>query len=175
MELEHIRKQLDKLDQSLKYIILLRTSLAVSVGKVKAEKDLPVYQADREQAIYGALKDFCEQTGVNIKLLTGIYKDLIAESIRIEENLEQYLHTTCCDHLEVIAPPLDRSMQSLNEFVTHMDSVTDCLNARCVDGNSFFKLISETCASLLETTGTTSERKKNDREQTTCKDGRLTV
>lgn len=148
MELDNIRKQIDRLDQSLKYIILLRTSLALSVGKVKAEKNLPVYQADRERGIYNALKDFCEQTGVNLELLTGIYKDLIAESIRIEENLEQYPPATCCDHLEVIEHPLDCSVQSLNEFIAQMDLVTDCLNARYVDGNRFLKLISETLESL---------------------------
>lgn len=152
MELEHIRKQLDKLDQSLKYIILLRTSLAVSVGKVKAEKDLPVYQADREQAIYGALKDFCEQTGVNIKLLTGIYKDLIAESIRIEENLEQYLPKSNAGNLAEIDCVLEHSIQALNEFTTRMDFLTDCLKSHAITGNNFFKTISKSNENYMETT-----------------------
>ena len=42
MELDVIRKQLDQLDQSLDYIILLRLSLAILVGEVKEEKHLPI-------------------------------------------------------------------------------------------------------------------------------------
>lgn len=38
MELDAIRKKLDKLDQSLDYIILLRLSLAILVGEVKEEQ-----------------------------------------------------------------------------------------------------------------------------------------
>ena len=51
MELDIIRKELDKLGQSLDYIILLRLSLAILVGEVKEEQQLPIYQSAREEKI----------------------------------------------------------------------------------------------------------------------------
>ena len=45
MKLDIIRKELDKLGQSLDYIILLRLSLAILVGEVKEEQQLPIYQS----------------------------------------------------------------------------------------------------------------------------------
>lgn len=149
MELDTIRKQLDKLDQSLKYIVLLRTSLAILVGKVKAEKNLPVYQAGREQAIFDSIKDFCVQTGVNEDLLTQIYKDLIAESVRIEENLPQSLPQSGEAEIE---QTLQHSMEALKEFTTLMDTVTDCLKSQGIDGEECFKAISKYNENYLETT-----------------------
>lgn len=49
MELDIIRKELDKLGQSLDYIILLRLSLAILAGEVKEEQQLPIYQSAREE------------------------------------------------------------------------------------------------------------------------------
>lgn len=152
MELDTIRKQLDKLDQSLKYIVLLRTSLAILVGKVKAEKNLPVYQAGREQAIFDSIKDFCVQTGVNEDLLTQIYKDLIAESVRIEENLPQYLPQSGEAGMAEIEQTLEHSMEALKEFTTLMDTVTDCLKSQGIDGEECFKAISKYNENYLETT-----------------------
>ena len=58
MELDIIRKELDKLGQSLDYIILLRLSLAILVGEVKEERQLPIYQSGREEKIYNSQKSF---------------------------------------------------------------------------------------------------------------------
>ena len=58
MELDIIRKELDKLGQSLDYIILLRLSLAILVGEVKEERQLPIYQSGREEKIYKSQKSF---------------------------------------------------------------------------------------------------------------------
>lgn len=150
MELDIIRTQLDTLDRSLKYLVLLRTSLATLVGKVKAEKGLPIYQADRERAIYDSLKDFCEHTGVSLDLLTRIYKDLIAESVRVEENLMQRPPVLSPECLEEAACSLDHSMQALRGFIAQMDSVTDYLNTQNVGGNDFFEAISESNKNYLE-------------------------
>ena len=85
MKLSEIREQLDKLDKCLDFIILLRTSLTILVGKVKSEQNLPIYYPDREQKIYDARESFSEKTGVNIEVLSRIYSLLISESVRIEK------------------------------------------------------------------------------------------
>ena len=75
MELDIIRKELDKLGQSLDYIILLRLSLAILVGEVKEEQQLPIYQSAREEKIYNSQKSFAEQTGADSESLVNIFRE----------------------------------------------------------------------------------------------------
>lgn len=150
MELDAIRKQLDKLDRSLDYIILLRMSLAVLVGKVKDEKGLPIYQADREKKIYDSQKAFSEHTGVNSELLVEIYQKLIGEAVRIEENLEQYPSKVDGHKAKSVEQLLDSGEQALSEFIALMDSVKDGLNHDDIRGREFFVSLSNYYESKLE-------------------------
>lgn len=143
MELEVIRKQLDKLDQCLDYIVMLRTPLAILVGKVKNEKNLPIYQPARETEIYNKQALFAESTGVNSDLLTHVYKLLIAEAIRIEKNLEVYDFDVDEQHIKILEENLNISEQILNDFIIQMESVKNILNSDGVKGDEFFNTVSK--------------------------------
>ncbi len=143
MELDVIRKQLDQLDQSLDYIILLRLSLAILVGEVKEEKHLPIYQSAREEKIYASQKQFAEQTGADTDLLTHIFKELITAAIRIEKDLGRYRLEINAAHTKAIEQELQKSNQVLGDFISYMDSVKARLQAKGLVGDKVLSVLAE--------------------------------
>ena len=143
MELDIIRKELDKLGQSLDYIILLRLSLAILVGEVKEEQQLPIYQSAREEKIYNSQKVFAEQTGADSESLVNIFKELIASAIRIEKNMEHYRHEVKEADVKAIKQELNTSNQILSDFIIHMDSVKEALHENGIVGDKFLLSLSE--------------------------------
>lgn len=143
MELDMIRGELDKLGQSLDYLILLRLSLAVLVGEVKEEQQLPVYQSAREEKIYQCQKIFAEQTGADAESLVNIFGELIASAVRVEENMERYRLEIRESDRKAIEQELDTSNQILDDFIIHMDSVKKILHENGIAGDKFLVYLSE--------------------------------
>lgn len=85
MDLEAIRRQLDILDRSLMYILVKRMSLMPLVVKAKKEKGLPAYQPDREKSMYASMELFAKETGLNPDMLSDVFKVIIKDAIRIQE------------------------------------------------------------------------------------------
>lgn len=142
MELEVIRKQLDKLDKCLDYIVMLRTPLAILVGEVKRDKNIPIYQPDREKKIYNDQVEFSESTGVNLDVLVDIYKILIAEAVRIEQNLENYEYDDN-QQIKEVEGALKVADEILDNFIKNMDLTMLDLNNKGINGNEFFKTIAK--------------------------------
>lgn len=143
MELDIIRKELDKLGQSLDYIILLRLSLAILVGEVKEEQQLPIYQSAREEKIYNSQKSFAEQTGADSESLVNIFRELIASAIRVETNMERYRFEVKENDIKAIKQELNASNQILSDFISHMDSVKEILHENGITGDKFLVSLSE--------------------------------
>lgn len=143
MELDIIRKELDKLGQSLDYIILLRMSLAILVGEVKQERQLPIYQSAREEKIYDFQKLFAEQTGADSESLVNIFRELIASAIRTEKNIKNYRFEVKEADIKAIKQELNTSNQLLSEFITHMDLVKEILHKNEIAGDKFLVSLSE--------------------------------
>ena len=153
MELDIIRKELDKLGQSLDYIILLRLSLAILVGEVKEEQQLPIYQSAREEKIYNSQKVFAEQTGADSESLVNIFKELIASAIRIEKNMDHYRHEVKDADVKSIKQELNTSNQILSDFIIHMDSVKEALHKNGIVGDKFLVSLSEYYRNLFNSNG----------------------
>lgn len=143
MELDIIRKELDKLGQSLDYIILLRLSLAILVGEVKEEQHLPIYQSAREEKIYNFQKSFAEQTGADSESLVNIFRELIASAIRIEKNMDHYQIEVEEADIKAVKQELNTSNQILSDFIIHMDSVKEILLKNGIAGDKFLVSLSE--------------------------------
>lgn len=143
MELDTIRKELDQLGQSLDYMILLRLSLAILVGEVKEEQQLPIYQSAREEKIYNSQKLFAEQTGADSESLVKIFGELIASAIRVEKDMDRYRLEVKEADLNAIKQELSTSNQLIREFVTHMDAVKERLHENGIAGDRFLVLLSE--------------------------------
>ncbi|HBV83543.1 chorismate mutase [Lachnospiraceae bacterium 38-14] len=149
MELDIIRKELDKLGQSLDYIILLRLSLAILVGEVKEERQLPIYQSAREEKIYNFQKSFAEQTGADSESLVNIFRELIASAIRIEKNMDHYRIEVEEADIKAVKQELNTSNQILSDFIIHMDSVKEILLKNGIAGDKFLVSLSEYYKSMF--------------------------
>ena len=149
MELDIIRKALDKLGQSLDYIILLRLSLAILVGEVKEERQLPIYQSAREEKIYNFQKSFAEQTGADSESLVNIFRELIASAIRIEKNMDHYRIEVEEADIKAVKQELNTSNQILSDFIIHMDSVKEILLKNGIAGDKFLVSLSEYYKSMF--------------------------
>ena len=89
MELDLVRKELNKYDEAIKNLITLRMSLIPIVADVKVKNDLPLFQAKREDEIYKKIEIFAEENGVDANLVKDIYKIIIANALQIEESIVQ--------------------------------------------------------------------------------------
>ncbi len=56
MTIDNIRTKIDQLDQKLLHIFNQRADLALQIGHLKKELDLPVYNPDREQYIFDKMQ-----------------------------------------------------------------------------------------------------------------------
>lgn len=149
MELDEIRKELDKLDRSLDYIILLRLSLAILVGEVKEEQNMPIYQSAREEKIFRSQVLFSEQTGADSELLERIFKNLITATIQIEENKKRYQLDFSETDMKFIEDELYETNQVLIDFITHMDLVKEALLRKDINGEKLLASLSNFYRNIL--------------------------
>lgn len=52
MEIEDWRTQIDEMDEQIVKLISKRAEAARAIGELKRTKDLPVYEPNREQAVF---------------------------------------------------------------------------------------------------------------------------
>ena len=56
MDIDEIRKEIDRLDNELLRIFNERASLALAIGEIKKAKGIPVYDPEREKLIFDKVK-----------------------------------------------------------------------------------------------------------------------
>lgn len=143
MELDILRKELDRIGRSLDYLILLRLSLAVLVGEVKEERQLPIHQPGREEKIYNLQREFAEQTGADAESLVNIFGELISSAIRVEESMDRYRLEVKEEDITAIKQELNAANWAVNDFISHMDCVKEALCGAGIAGDKFLVLLSE--------------------------------
>lgn len=89
MELDLVRKELNKYDDTIKILVALRMSLIPIVADIKIKNNLPLFQAKREAEIYNKIEKFALENGVNKELVKDIYKLIISDAMRIEEKISK--------------------------------------------------------------------------------------
>lgn len=89
MELDSVRKELNKYDNIIKNMINLRMALIPIVADVKKKNELPLVQKGRETEIYKKIEDFGKENGVSEDLLKEIYKLIISNALEIEHSYEK--------------------------------------------------------------------------------------
>lgn len=89
MELDSVRKELNKYDEAIKNLITLRMSLIPIVADIKIKNNLPLFQGKREEEIYKKIEIFAKERGVSENLVKDIYKLIISNALEIEENISQ--------------------------------------------------------------------------------------
>lgn len=87
MELDSVRKELNMYDNIIKNMLTLRMSLIPIVADIKRKNDLPLFQGKREDEIYNNIEKFAKEHGVDAELVKEIYKLIIANALKIEEEV----------------------------------------------------------------------------------------
>ena len=93
MELDLVRKELNKYDDAIKNLIALRMSLIPIVADIKIKNSLPLFQGKREEEIYKKIENFAKEKGVSENLVKDIYKLIIANALEIEEKISEEPNT----------------------------------------------------------------------------------
>lgn len=115
MNLEQVRKELDKYDNIIKTMVVLRMSLIPLVADNKIKNNLPIYQGKREEQIYNNIQKFSEENGVDSNLIKEIYQLIIANAIKIEEQIV-YDHSNTILNKEKDLKQIEKIKDKFNEL-----------------------------------------------------------
>lgn len=83
MNIDEIRREIDRLDSELLRIFNERAGLALAIGHLKKEKGLPVYDPDREKKIFDRVQS--QNPGpLDNQAIVRLFERVIDESRRLE-------------------------------------------------------------------------------------------
>ena len=83
MDIDQIRKEIDRLDSELLRIFNERASLALKIGEIKKEKGLPVYDPAREKRIFERMRA-ANPGPLENSAIVRLFERVIDESRRLE-------------------------------------------------------------------------------------------
>ena len=83
MDIDDIRKEIDRLDNELLKIFNERADLALKIGEIKKEKGLPVYDPDREKRIFDRMRS-ANPGPLEDNAIVRLFERVIDESRRLE-------------------------------------------------------------------------------------------
>lgn len=86
-ELQELREQIDRLDQSMVLLLANRFALTRRVGRIKARNGLESFDAGREQCKIDAITALCEEHQVNPELMSRILRDVMREVVKNHESI----------------------------------------------------------------------------------------
>lgn len=85
--LEKLRRKIDQLDENIIRLLIQRTELALSIGKLKHKKGTEVYSPDRESEIYSKLEAHGDKA-LPPGALKAIYREIMSASLALERPLK---------------------------------------------------------------------------------------
>ena len=83
MDIEHWRKEIDEIDKEILRLLNMRARLAIKVGVLKKEANLPFCDPDRERYVLGRLQDLNDGP-LDRRAIGKLFRRIIRESRRIE-------------------------------------------------------------------------------------------
>jgi len=83
VDIEQLRKEIDRLDGELLRIFNERASLALQIGEIKKELDLPVYDPEREKRIFNRMRA-ANPGPLEDEAIVRLFERVIDESRRLE-------------------------------------------------------------------------------------------
>jgi chorismate mutase len=84
-DLDELRRSIDAVDQQILRLLHERVRLVVQVGEYKRERDMPVYDPERERALLDRLCRAAEPP-LDAETIRRIFERLVDESRRIEQH-----------------------------------------------------------------------------------------
>jgi len=83
MNIDELRKEIDRLDNELLRIFNDRAGLALKIGEIKKELGLPVYDPGREKRIFQRMKE-SNPGPLDDQAIVRLFERVIDESRRLE-------------------------------------------------------------------------------------------
>jgi chorismate mutase len=83
LDIDHIRKEIDRLDNELLRIFNERAALALQIGEIKKQRGLPVYDPDREKRIFDRMQA-ANPGPLEDNAIVRLFERVIDESRRLE-------------------------------------------------------------------------------------------
>jgi len=83
LDIDQIRKEIDRLDNELLRIFNERASLALKIGEIKKERGIPVYDPAREKLIFDKVKAI-NPGPLEDGAIVRLFERVIDESRRLE-------------------------------------------------------------------------------------------
>lgn len=83
MEIEELRREIDRLDHELLRIFNERANLALHIGEIKKERELPVYDPAREKRIFDRMRG-ANPGPLEDDAIVRLFERVIDESRRLE-------------------------------------------------------------------------------------------
>jgi len=87
MDLEKIRKQIDKIDDNILSLLAERASLMPDVAQYKLENNIARNQPEREKELISKIIKQSEKYNLNSKYVQNIFKRIIRESHTIQKKI----------------------------------------------------------------------------------------
>lgn len=87
MNLDIIRKKLNKIDDSILDLLAKRQVLVVGVAEYKKKNNLPINQPKRELEMFTRLEGMAEEKNLNPILARKIFKEIIKDSKEIQKKI----------------------------------------------------------------------------------------
>lgn len=86
-DLENLRAELDEIDSALLTTVHARLEVCVRIGYLKKEADIAVVQPARTGQVHERARNFANAHGLSPDFFNTLYKILIAETCRLEEQI----------------------------------------------------------------------------------------
>lgn len=83
MDIDAIRREIDRLDDELLQIFNARAALALQIGEIKKERGLPVYDPTREKKIFERIQA-ANSGPLENEAIIRLFERVIDESRRLE-------------------------------------------------------------------------------------------
>jgi chorismate mutase len=83
LDIDHIRKEIDRLDNELLRIFNERAALALQIGEIKKQRGLAVYDPDREKRIFDRMQA-ANPGPLEDNAIVRLFERVIDESRRLE-------------------------------------------------------------------------------------------
>lgn len=86
MNLEQLRKQINKLDRKILELLNQRTKLALAIGRLKGKEGKTIYSPERETEIYRNLAKL-NKGPLPLKSLKAIYREIMSSALGLQKKL----------------------------------------------------------------------------------------
>ena len=86
MDLEELRKEIDKIDDEIISNLSRRKNLIEKVAKIKKESNMPVLDEEREQQLLQRLKEKSKENRLDEDFVISLYKIILENSRKEQED-----------------------------------------------------------------------------------------